>query len=385
MSTYVSLLYVITSVFSLLMYRFNLVESSYAHPSLIATIVYCLLIFLSIYPIYRLRLNKMELQVTPKTEKIVKVLTYVFFFNLLLFLYLRFEDIYQIIINGDFLYLRQDIQSDEIAHASGFRGYLSILTNILSSISFVMILFFFISVSYLKKSWAFNLIAFLGSAPQVLTGILSINRSNIFYYVVIFGLCTVIFWHKISGQKAARYSVPIAAAFFAMYSFFSAVTISRFDNKKTSYGSVDNSLISYAGMPYTNFCYFFDYYKNPDWMSTRYLMPVTNFVLNGYRAGVDREQELSAKTGFNCVAFMTFLGSFMMDSNQVMPFIFMIIYLLLFSLCRTHLRKGTASFVWLLAVFLLAIIPAVGCISYFYTNPFKSMALYILLFLVSKH
>lgn len=385
MSTYVSLLYVFTSVFSLLMYRFNLVESSYAHPSLIATIVYCLLIFLSIYPLYRLRLNKIELQVTPRTERIVKVLTYIFFFNLLLFLYLRFNDIYQIIISGDFLYLRQDIQSDEIGHASGLKGYLGIVTNILSSVSFVMILVFFISVSYLKKSWFFNLIAFLGSAPQVLTGILSINRSNIFYYVVIFGLCTFLFWRKISGQKVARYGVPIVAAFFAMYSFFSAVTISRFDNSNTSYGTVDNSLISYAGMPYTNFCYFFDYYENPDWMSTRYLMPVTNFVLKGYRAGVDREQELSAKTGFNCVAFMTFLGSFMMDSNQVMPFIFMIIYLLLFSLCRTHIRNGTASFVWLLAIFLLAIIPAVGCISYFYTNPFKSMALYILLFLVSKH
>ncbi len=383
-STFVSLLYLITSVFSLVMFQMNLVEEKYSHPSFFATLTYCLLLFLSIQPLYRIDFRKINLNVTAKTGKIIKSLTYVFLFNLVLFLFLKLQEINQIIMNGDYLALRQDIMSEDDQTASGFMGLLIIITNILSSISFVMIFIFFISITYYKNSWWFNLFAFLGSLPQVLGGILTVNRSNVFYYVIIFALSYIMFQKRISTKIKLRFFLPVGTALVAMMMFFSSVTVSRFDNTNSSYGSVDNSLISYAGMSYSNYCYFFDYYNNPDWLSTRYLLPVTNFVLKGYRSGVEREQEQTERTGFNCVAFMTFLGSFIMDSNQVMPFIFVIIYLLLFRLCRNHVRQNTISFAWLLAVFLLAIVPSVGCISYFYTNPFKSLALYALLFYVFK-
>lgn len=384
MSTFVSLLYLITSVFSLVMFRMHLVEDNYSHPSFIATLTYCLLLFLSIQPLYQIDFQNLNLNVTTRTEKIIRTLTYVFLFNLVLFLFLRFDEINQIIINGDYLALRQDIMSEDVQHASGFMGLLGIITNILSSISFVMILVFFISITYYKNSWWFNLFAFLGSLPQVLGGLLTVNRSNVFYYVIIFALCYIMVQKRVPAKMKLRFFLPVGTVLVAMMMFFSSVTVSRFDNTNTSYGNVNNSLISYSGMAYSNYCYFFDNYNNPDWLSTRYLLPVTNFVLKGYRSGVEREQEQSERTGFNCVAFMTFLGSFIMDSNQVMPFIFVIIYLLLFRLCRNHVRQNTIPFAWLLAVFLLAIVPSVGCISYFYTNPFKSLALYALLFYVFK-
>lgn len=383
-SAYVTLLYLITSSFSLVMFRMKLVDEKYSHPSLIATLSYCVLLFLSIHPLYKIGLKSLYLKLDARTDRIIKTLTYVFLFNFFLFGFMRFDDIWRIIANGDFLALRQDILSEEVGHATGFMGYLAIVTNILSSVSFIMILVFFISITYYKHSWWFNLFAFLGSLPQVLSGILTINRSNVFYYVIIFALCYVIFNSRVATKIKLRFFLPIGVVFAAMMLFFSSVTVSRFDNTQNSYGGVNNSLISYAGMAYSNYCYFFDYYENPDWSSTRFLLPVTNFVFNGYRGGTEREQEQSEKTGFNCVAFMTFLGSFMMDSNKAMPVIFIIIYLLLFRLCKSHIYQHTVSLFWLLAVFLLAIIPAVGCISYFYTNPFKSMALYILLFFTSR-
>lgn len=381
---FVTLLYVITSVFSLIMFRMHLVEEKYSHPSLIATLSYCVLLFISIYPLYRIDFRHISLQVTTRTEKIVKVLTFFFFCNLILFLFLKIEAIYQIIVSGDFLILRQDFMSDDVGHATGFKGVLFILTNIVSSISFVMIFIFFISITYFKNKWWFNLIAFLGSLPQVLSGILTINRSNIFYYIIMFALCYVIFKKRVSTRVKVRLFLPVGITFAAMLLFFSSVTISRFEDTSTSYGSANNSLISYAGMPYSNYCYFFDHYNNPDWMSTRYLFPVTNFIFNGYRAGIEREQEMSTKTGFNCVAFMTFLGSFIMDSNRVTQLIFLAIYLFLFRLCRSHIHTHYISFKWFLLVFLLAIIPAIGCLSYYYNNPFSSMALYTLLFYISR-
>lgn len=383
-SAYITLLYLITSFFSLLMFRLDLVDRKYSNPSFFATVTYCFLLFVSIVPIYRLHLQNLELIITPRVEKTINYITYFFFLHFVIFLFIKSYEIYQILVNGNFGALRQEIMSDDVVeHASGIKGLFGIVTNIMSSISFVMILVFFISVSYFKKSWFFNLAALLGSFPQVLNGVISVNRSNVFYYVIIFGLCIVLFWKKIPRRIVVRYFPPIAAAFVAMMLFFSLVTIDRFENDKT-YGGVNNALISYAGMPYSNFCYFFDYYNNPDWTSTRFLFPVTNYIFNNYRAGTIREQEQSAKTGFNCVVFMTFLGSFIMDSNRLMPVIFLMIYLFLFHLCKIHIRHHSIPFFWLLIVFFLAIIPAVGCISYFYTSPFRSMALYALLFLVSK-
>lgn len=384
-SAFVTLLYVITSFFSVLMFSMGIVDNKLENPSFVATIVYCVLISLSIFPIYKIDIRYVNLQNTQKNENIIKTLVYIFFFNLILFLYLRFNEIYSIIRSGDFLALRQSIQSEDIGHATGFKGVLVIMTNILSSVSFVMIFIFFISLTYYQKSWKFNLMIFLGSLPQILSGILTVNRSNIFYYIIIFSLCCVIFWKRIPRITKIRFGIPVLSVFISMIIYFSAVTISRFDNTHTSYGSVDNSLISYAGMPYSNFCYFFDNYKNPDWMSTRFLLPVTNYVFNDYRAGTEREQEQSDKTGFNCVVFMTFLGSFMMDSNQLMPFIFVIIYLSLFKLCHKHIRQKSIPLVWFMVIFILLIIPSVGCLSYFYTNPFRSMALYLLLLYISKY
>jgi oligosaccharide repeat unit polymerase len=383
-SAYITLLYLITSVFSLLMFSMNIVERRYSNPSFFATLVYCILLSLTILPIYQCNIKRVQLRLTRKTERIIKILNWLFFLNFLLFLYLRFNDIYNIIKAGDFVAIRQLIQSEEVGHVHGFNGLLIIVTNIMSSISFVMILVFFISLSFYKNTWKFNLMILLGSLPEVLSGILTVNRSNIFYYIIIFGLCCVIFWERIPYKAKLRFGLPILSLFGAMMLYFSAVTVSRFDDTNTSYGNVSNSLISYAGMPYSNFCYFFDNYKNPDWMSTRYLLPVTNFLFNGYRAGTEREEEQTDRTGFNCVGFMTFLGSFMMDSNQLMPFVYVIIYLLLFRLCRSHIRGRTISFLWLLVLFLLLIVPSVGCLSYFYTNPFRSMALYLLLLFIPK-
>ena len=383
-SAFVTLLYVITSFFSLLMFNLKLIDIKQSSPSLFSTIVYCSLITLSILPIYGFNTNNLKLKLTSKTEKAIRVLTYVFFANFIAFLIQRLSEIYRILVYGDFLALRQEIMGEEVGHVSGFSGFFIILINILSSISFVMIFVYFVTITYYKKSWKISLLAFLGTLPMVLGGIMTVNRSDVFYYILIFGICVVLFWRHVANREIKRFFIPVAVLFAGMITYFSVVTVDRFDNTQTEYGSVNNSLIEYAGMPYSNFCYFYDNYQNPDWMSTRYLFPVSNFIFNGYRAGTIREQEQSNRTGFNCVAFMTFLGSFVMDSNQIMPFVFIIIYLFLFRICRYHKKNNTVSFVWLLAVFLLITIPAVGCLSYFYTNPYKSAALYALFFFLPK-
>ena len=376
-SVFISLLYAITSFFSILMFRMGLVERNYSHPSLIATIVYCGLLTLCIVPISKLKLGELDLVVTRKTERFLTLLTYVFFAVFVIYIILNIQNVIYVLLFGDFAQLRQDILNDDIGHVQGVSGFFTIIINLFASISFIMILFFFISITFLKKGLLFNLIALCGSLTSLLVEILGISRSGFFYYTIIFGLCVIIFWKKIGSRTKLAITIPISVLFIGIGLYFSQVTTDRFENNYSA-GGTQGGLISYAGMPYSNFCYFFDN-KPYTGISTRFLLPFTNFVVNGYRGGTNRELEMVRITNMNCVAFMTFLGSFVMDCNQVMPFIFVIIYTILLRHCLRNKHGTRINLFWLTFIFILIIVPAIGCISYFYTSPFRNLSLLLLL------
>lgn len=376
-SVFISLLYVITSFCSILMFKMGLVERNYSHPSLIATIVYCGLLTFCIVPISKLKLCETDLIVTPKTERILTRLTYVFFVVFLIYIILNIQDIIYVLLFGDYAQLRYDILNENIGHVQGVSGYLSILLNLFASISFIMVLVFFISITYLKKGVLFNLCALCGSLTSLLSEILGISRAGIFYYAIILSLCLVIFWKKIGFKTKLSITIPISALVISMGIYFSQVTTDRFEENYAA-GGTQGGLISYTGMPYSNFCYFFDN-KPYTGVSTRFLLPFTNYVLKGYKGGTERELEMTRITNMSCVSFMTFLGSFIMDCNQVMPFIFVILYTLLLRHCLRNKHGTRIKLFWLIFIFILIIVPSIGCISYFYTSPFRNLSLAVLL------
>ena len=376
-SVLISLLYVITSFCSILMFRMGLVEMNYSHPSLIATISYCGLLTLCIVPISKLKLGEIDLVVTPKTERFLTRLTYVFFVVFLIYIIRNIQDVITILLFGDYAQLRYDILNADIGHSQGVAGYFSIVLNLFASISFIMILVFFISITYLKKGVLFNLCALCGSLTSLLSEILGISRAGIFYYVIILGLCLAIFWKKIGSKTKLSIAIPISVLLLGMGTYFSQVTIDRFGENDAA-GGTQGGMISYMGMPYSNFCYFFDN-KPYTGISTRFLLPFTNYVLTGYKGGTERELEMTKITNMSCVSFMTFLGSFIMDCNQIMPFIFVIIYTILLRHCLRNKHGTRINLFWFVFIFILIIVPAIGCISYFYTSPFRNLSLFVLL------
>ena len=382
MSVYISLLYVITSLCSIFMFNLGLVDNQKSHPSLFATFTYCLLLTLCIIPVSKLRTKHIELVITKKTERFLTNMTYVFFTVFSIFIITSIRDVYAILISGDFAVLRTELIKDDIG-SSESGNIFNIILNLFTTVSFVMILVFFISIVYFKKKVLFNIMAILSSTTGLLSDIIGISRSGFFYYTIITGICLVIFWGRLS-RKVKKIVVPLFAALFVGIGvYFSSVTIDRF-SKNYSIGGTKGGLISYAGMPYTNYCYFFDN-KPYTGVSTRFLLPFTNYVVNGYRGGTQREAEMTNISKLDCVVFMTFLGSFIMDCNQAMPFIYVLLYIWLLNLCVRNKHGGKISLFWLFVSFFLIIIPSVGCITYFYTSPFKSLSLIVLLGVVKGH
>ena len=373
-STYISFLYVLTSFFSVKMFDIGLVMPAYRNPSLTATIVYCLLLTAPILAIYRVDFSKLNYRCN---KKCINNLSIFYFAIFVLFILLYWKDMLYVLTFGDMAALRSEAVRGGVTGLTSFSGpmnYVSMFVLIMSSASFIMILLFFISLIYLKNKWYFNLIIILGSLTSVLEGILDVSRSGIFYYVIFLGLAFSLFWKKMSLKVKARITPILLIFLLGMGVYFMTVSEDRFKNS-SSYEGTSGGLIGYAGMSYSNFCYFFDYYNNPTGISTRFLLPATNYLINDYRGGTQREAEMEAATNFDTNIFMTYLGSFIMDCNQFAPFVFICLYLYLMYVVSRRKHKCPLSESWMIFIFVLLSIPAIGCITYYYTTPFRHLAL----------
>lgn len=287
------------------------------------------------------------------------------------------DDIIFRLTYGDFAEMRGD---DDL----GLKRYPSIIELFLLPIkvfahsSYIMIFIFFFSISFFRKSVLFNLMAISGSLPVVVMGVLGIDRSKTFYWIIILGLCLVLSWKHIDRKKKLTI-IPIISTFLLLIVVYMAlVTSSRFSDRDSGN---KGGVISYAGQSYINFCYFWDNFENPGGLSTKYLFPATHYwIIGDYEGSVPYQKELHLKTRKDPGVFYSYLGSFLVDSNKPGPFLFTFLYLFLCSLAFRK-KQGIIRFERLLYGFLLLIIPACGIISYIYTSYYMtfSMVVWIIL------
>lgn len=383
-SAYIVLLYVITSFCSVLMFSLDFVDAEKRNISLIPTLIYCALITLSIRPIYKLNYSSIS-SIAIKNSKVINCITYFYFVYLLYFIIVHYQGILFVLAYGDWDSLRADVMgnwgSSSISRAGGLLQLVDTIFHILGSASFIMFPIFFVSLAMLNKSRLFCIIAFLGTTTTVLSGVLAADRSNIFYWIILLGLCLVMFWKRLTKPQK-KFIVPLVASMLLIVMvYFASVTTSRF---KDSDAGTRGGLITYAGQPYINFCYFWDNFNNREGITTKALFPSTHyFILKDYEGGVERQQKFTAKTGITCSVFYTFLGAFIIDDNQIGPFIFIALYLVLFSLFSRYKKKdNTISLYGFIGNYVFTVIPTCGCIAYMYGGPLTNLSIIVLLIFV---
>lgn len=375
-SAYIVILYIITSFFSILIHHLDFQPLSKYNLSIIPTLVYCGLITLAIYPIFKFNSNNIK-GVSFRSTKFINIITYFYFFSFVILLIAYKDDIVFRFTFGDFAEMRGD---DDL----GLKSYPGIIESFLLLIrafahsSYIMIFIFFFSISFLRKSTFFNFMAITGSLPVILIGILGIDRSKSFYWIIILGLSIVLFWKYIDKKKKIKI-IPIVSTFLILTVIYMVlVTNSRFGGRDTGN---KGGVITYAGQSYINYCYFWDNFENPGGLSTKYLFPATHYwIIGDYEGSVPYQKELHLKTRKDPGVFYSYLGSFLVDSNKPGPFLFTFLYLFLCSLAFRK-KQGIIRFERLLYGFLLFIIPACGIISYIYTSYYMtfSMVVWIIL------
>lgn len=377
---YISLLYLLVSIAAFAGEKIGVFDNRIIHPSIESTLVYCILLTLIILPAYNYDKDFIS-HLRIGNIKALDFITYLYFTCFVFSLLTNWLSIGFILASDDWERLRNLAMQDgglfEYSNEVPISHVMSIINNIMGAASFVMFPIFFISLSKLSKPWWYVLMAFMGTLNVIIKGILTIDRSSVFKWFLFLGLSLVIFWPTLT-TKAKRIITPVLlSTIIALSAYFAVVSIGRFE--KSDEG-VQGNLVRYAGQPYYNFCYLFEHFDNHEGISTKYLFPATHFfVLKDYQGNVDRQLELSRKSGIDCNVFYTVLGTFLIDSNQIGPFLFIIIYLGLFRLIGRP-SKGNYPFRRFLLNYYMLLIPTFGIIAYVYVVPAMTISMIFLFY-----
>lgn len=375
--TFVSIVYAASSMCSIFLYFSKDMEPQKANISFVASMVYCLLLTLIMLPLRYfspVTIKKIKIRNT----KLFDAMTVFFFCGTIYTLIANWEDILFRLAYGDWENLRAIVMNGDllVAKKGGLSKYLGLLFSYPGSISFIMFPIFFIYTIFLKKPWWMSTMAFAGTTNVILTGIMQVDRSSTFRWILVL-IFNYIFFRQFISNRIKKKLYPIMALFFSLaLLYLGAVTLGRFGQENAS-----NSLLAYSGKSYINYCYLWDNFDNREGVSTKYLLPATHFyIIKDYEGNVARQKELTDKTGIECGTFYSVLGSFILDANRVGPFLFTFLYLLIFSL----FNKGSSiSDKTYFLMYILSIIPLYGFIAYSYTSPTSTLSIIALIFVLT--
>lgn len=376
LSAYLVLIYVLISFFAILIDVNNLrtIYNRYYTISIEASVVYCFLLTMIIYPFYQINFKKINF-IKLEGIKLFDKIVYLYFTSFLLLLITSFSNLKKI-LTGDLGELRTMVYNGEVVVQNNSLGPLSILINLLSMFSIIMLLFYFYSICFLNKSKKYNAMILLSSLSIIIIGILGIDRSKTFYWMITYGAMVVLFWRymKVKQRKQIKLITIILVSLLATY--FLAMTISRFGERDQG---TEGGIISYAGQSYINFCMFYDTIVYPEFSLQR-IFPVIYhfFVDNGIENSQDLNDEIGRKTGTFIGVFSTFAGDIMVASGKIATFLYCFVYFIIANQLLSF-KKRIIYFHDLIFLFLLLLVPLLGIFVHFYSNYHRMMVVIFLI------
>lgn len=382
-SAYLVALYLLSSFFSILIdiKSFRSVDTQNYDIGIIPTVFYISLLTFMIWPFYKFKTEKI-FHIRLNKPKIFNGIVYFFFACFLLALIISFKRIIQI-LSGDLgelrLALTRGEQTGGFDSEGGIIGLFLTVINVFGGFSLIMLLFYFYSISYLKRSKIFNVITFLSSLTIILISILGVDRSQVVYWLICFGFMIVLFWRHLT-KKHRKNLVLISVVFLgAIISYFMTLTFSRF---KESDSGATGGMIGYAGQSFINFCYFFDEVRFPQFSLQRifplyYKLFINNGIIDG--AGALNEV-ISLKTGKSVTVFASFIGDIMVASGKLATILYCLAYGVITRIILKHKNYRSLYFHQILILFCFITIPLLGLFSHFYNSFPRIIALSCFIF-----
>ena len=329
-STYISLLYTVTSVLAIGIDVMGLNPNLVSFASMLPTILYCLLLTLFILPAAIVDFNSYEGLVV-SSHKFLRILNYIYFFSFVSYSLAYYGDLKFILSYGDFGELKSLVYEGDAYQLTSYPGPIEMIlypVRVLVNSSVIMIFVFLYNITFLKEKWWINAMALLGSTTVIIDGMLQVDRSSTFFWILLLGLAVSMFWNQMSAKiksTAIGFSTLLILG-AASYAF--SVTKDRFEERD---GGSGGGIVNYLGQPYYHFCEVWDYYPAPDGVTTKSLFTAFHkFVLHDFEGTVRYQVEMGLKSNMDLGVFYTHLGSFMLSAGKIGPFMITCVYLTLF-------------------------------------------------------
>lgn len=383
-SAYLVTLYAVSSFFSIVIDLNNLrsFETMDYKIDFIPTIVYCLLLTLTILPFYFFKSQEIK-SITLRKPRLFDFIVYIYFFCFLLVTILSFSVIIKI-LNGDLSALRVQVGEGpiEVLQLPGPVKIIFLVANILGDYSLIMLLFYFYSLCFLKRSKTFNTIILVSSLTIIVIAILGVDRSKVIYWLICYGFMIVLFRRFMKKKQRRQVIISSIIILTGVIIYFLSLTFSRFD--ASDMGS-QGSLISYTGQSFINFTFFYDevHYKN---LSLQRIFPLVYklFINNGIEKTGDLDADIFIKTGHVAAVFSTFIGNIMISSGKLITALYCIFFFFISQVLLKLRSYKTMDFHKLIILFCLITIPMLGIFAHFY-NGFTRTIDFIVFMLIAFH
>lgn len=383
-SAYLISIYLVSAFFAILIdiFGYRSTDTINYQISILPTLVYCVLLTLVFYPFIKMKKINMD-NYYNKEPKLFNFISYFYILIFLLFLFFSLDIIKMIFIDGDFGALRRMIslsEGDELSIFSKINPsfkFIFVVFGIFGSLSFVMLIFYFYSICFLKKPKWFNTLLLISSTTIVLNAIIGVDRSKVIYWLIVYGFCFIFFKDYLSKKsKKNLYIVSgILIAFFIFY--FISVSNSRFGESDSG---TSGGMISYAGQSFINFCFFFDTHPYNGFTLQKALpLFYKLFVNDTFNSSVELNSLMSMQSGVEHGIFNTFIGDISMASSNFIGIIYVILYFFISNFIIKYFKK---DFYYLLLIFLLISIPMLGLFIHFYAD-FARMFVFIVFVIYS--
>ncbi|MDU2205017.1 MAG: O-antigen polymerase [Thomasclavelia ramosa] len=306
-SIYLLLIYTLSILFSIFLSNIS-PKYMNMYPKLIPSILFCIFIYLCIKPFF-IHEPTIEGFKDKKVEKKFILVGYVVSALLIIGIILVLPK-----IRYTFSYGIGNVREDMFKGLFDFSesGATMIGTRILlwlGNLCYPIIIMFFYSLAFLKRNFILKMMLFISSFAEIILGFFVGGRTNIIYYALFFLYALIMFYKYLTKNKKFYIMLVSMLTLFIILLYLFVVTTSRFG--ATENGTT-NSLISYIGQPYINFCYFFSEFNWHPYTFER-IFPLTSSVLFGEFDMYAFRTLLEANTGLNIGVFYTFLGDIFVD------------------------------------------------------------------------
>lgn len=265
----------------------------------------------------------------------------------------------------------------------GSQAWWMYLPNIFSSAWCLVLLCWFISITFLHKHILFNTMLLASSFVGVLKGSLIAGRSAIIYWIFCFIAFLVFFQNCMNQAQRRKIIISSLIPIILIVIAFVTITVDRFASR-----SVENStdsLIGYSGQMYVNFCSIYTNAEDLPFTIER-IAPLANRYLLGQDFNLlEYYTFLESETGVYVNVFYTLLGGLYLTIGGVGMFIYVIIfYLLAKYICNKISQTNDFAYITLLSIIVLVPIKGMFDVPFPSTSDSLVIIFTILIFFVFK-